>query len=266
MSGHWIFSFRVFAPQTACGLMGRRGLGPRGRGSCWADAHPTGEAAQIEDAEAHAIDARSGRAREAHQKEAVAVVSGADPKTREKIGQDHLPSRLGRVLQVRLEGKRDKRAGRTDGQPCVTGSHSARLAIASVACAIEAADFSEALNDSGEIGQEHLDRLCALRALRNVIRQQLHGGEGLFAELGQVFLVVVEIALAQDGLEAALDQLFCGPDGQRGIGVDRGLDALDLVGDMGGVKLLRDGLGVGKPRCRRHRHNRAAAILETVAA
>ncbi|QYO68891.1 hypothetical protein [Leptolyngbya sp. 7M] len=30
--------------------------------SCWADAHPTGEAAQIEDAKAHAIDARTGRA------------------------------------------------------------------------------------------------------------------------------------------------------------------------------------------------------------
>ena len=61
------------AHQTACGLLGRKGRGPKGRGSCWAEAHP--------------IDAQSDRAREAHQKEEVAVVSGVDPKTLEKIGQ-----------------------------------------------------------------------------------------------------------------------------------------------------------------------------------
>jgi hypothetical protein len=46
---------------------------------------------------------------------------------------------------VRLEGKRHKRTGRTDGQPRMTGSHTAYFAIASVAGAVEAADFSEAL-------------------------------------------------------------------------------------------------------------------------
>jgi hypothetical protein len=52
---------------------------------------------------------------------------------REKIGQDHLPSRLGRALQVRLKGKRHKRTGRTDGQPCMRGSHTAQFGIAFVA-------------------------------------------------------------------------------------------------------------------------------------
>lgn len=63
--------------------MGRERRGYRGRGSCWADAHPKGGAAQIEDAEAHAIDARSGRGREAHQKEDVTVASGAGRKAGE---------------------------------------------------------------------------------------------------------------------------------------------------------------------------------------
>lgn len=60
---------------------------------------------------------------------------------------------------MRLKRKRHKRTGRADSQPSMTGSHAAHFAIATVACAIEPADFSEALNDSGEIGQEHLDRL-----------------------------------------------------------------------------------------------------------
>lgn len=121
---------------------------------------------------------------------------------REKIGRDHPPSRFGRVLEMRLEGKRDKRAGRTYGQPCVTGSDPARLAIASVPRAVKAADFSEALNDGGEIGQEHLDRPGALRAIWIVVRQQLHGGEGLLAKLGQVFLVVFDMAPPKNDLEA----------------------------------------------------------------
>lgn len=102
----------------------------------------------------------------------------------------------------------------------MTGSYPAHIAIASMARAIEPADFSEALNDGGEIGQEHLDRLCALRGIRNVIRQELHGGEGLFAKLGQVFLGVFDVALPENGLEAAFDQLLGGPDGKSRIGVD----------------------------------------------
>jgi hypothetical protein len=79
--------------------------------------------------------------------ESLAVLVGK----REKIGQDHLPSRLRRVLQVRLKGKRHKRSGRTDGQPCMTGSHTVHFAIASVARAIEAADFSESPHEGGEL-------------------------------------------------------------------------------------------------------------------
>jgi hypothetical protein len=53
-------------------------------------------------------------------------------------------------------------------------------------------------------------------------------------------------AIGQDNLEAALQQLLREADRARGVGVDRRLDPLDLLGNVGGIECVRDRLGVGQ--------------------
>lgn len=70
---------------------------------------------------------------------------------------------------MRLEGEIDEGGGRADGKAGMAWRHTTHLAVATVAGAVEAANFGNALHNGRKVAQHGLYSFCASGSLGNVV-------------------------------------------------------------------------------------------------